>query len=96
MIHETFKFNRPGLQLEESVKLTMERNGIKVGDFCRGKSEMFIASFKCEVVKIYCNSAMVKIINCYNKDDQKEAQYLENIAIIRLRDLKPIKGAMTK
>lgn len=96
MIYEINNFTNGGLTVEEPPKPVTERKGIKVGDFCRGKTEMFIASIKCEVLKIYHNSAMVKIHDCYNKDDKQEAEELNNVAVLRLRDLQPIKGVSAK
>lgn len=92
MIKEVHNFANGGLSVEEPTKRITERNGIKVGDVCRAKSEMFSSWIRCEVVKIYQNAAMVKIISCRNPQDDEAQHELNDVAVVRIRDLTVIQG----
>lgn len=91
MIYEINNFTNGGLSVEEPPKPVIEKQGIKVGDICRAKSEMFSGWLRCEVVKLYQNAAMVKIIACRNPQDDVVQHELDDVAVVRIRDLTVLK-----
>ncbi|BAK94171.1 hypothetical protein [Tetragenococcus halophilus] len=91
MIKEVYNFANGGLNVETPSKPVTEKQGIKVGDACRAKSEMFSGWLRCEVVKLYQNAAMVKIIACRNPQDDVVQHELDDVAIVRIRDLTVLK-----
>ncbi|WP_038022475.1 hypothetical protein [Tetragenococcus muriaticus] len=58
MIQE--KIHVGGLNFDKPKPTINKKKGIKLGDICRAKSEMFSGWLRCEVVKLYQNAAMVK------------------------------------
>lgn len=89
MIQE--KFHAGGLSFDKPKPEVSKKKGIKIGDICRAKSEMFSSWIRCEVVKFYDNSALVKIISCRNPQDDATQYELGDVAIVRIKDLKVIK-----
>lgn len=90
MIQE--KFQVGGLHLDKPRTTFTERKGLKAGDICRAKSELFSGWLRCEVVKLYQNAAMVKIIACRNPQDDAVQHELDDVAIVRIKDLTVIRG----
>ncbi|MCO8288288.1 hypothetical protein [Tetragenococcus halophilus] len=90
MIQE--KFQVGGLYLDKPRTSFTERKGLKLGDICRAKSEMFSGWLRCEVVKLYQNAAMVKIIACRNPQDDAVQHELDDVAVVRIKDLTVIRG----
>lgn len=87
MFNEGINFANGGLSVWTPPKPVNEKSGIKVGDICRAKSEMFQSWIRCEVVRFYENSAMVKIISCRNPEDDAMQYELDDIAIVSIKDL---------
>lgn len=91
MIHEKYNFANGGLHFDKPKMSFTERKGLKLGDICLAKSEMFSDWIRCEVLKFYENSAMVKIIACRNPQDDEVQHELDDVAIVRIRDLTVLK-----
>lgn len=81
-----------GLDFDKPRMSFTERKGLKLGDICRAKSEMFSGWLRCEVVKLYQNAAMVKIIACRNPQDDAVQHDLDDIVVVRIKDLTVIRG----
>ncbi|MEL5938003.1 hypothetical protein WN865_00215 [Tetragenococcus halophilus] len=92
MIQE--KIHVGGLNFDKPKPTVSKKKGIKLGDICRANSEMFSGWIRCEVLKFYENSAMVKIISCRNPQDDEMQYYLGDVAIVKIRDLTVIKGVV--
>lgn len=89
MIQE--KIHVGGLNFDKPKPTINKKKGIKLGDICRAKSEMFSGWLRCEVVKLYQNSAMVKIIACRNPQDDAVQHELNDVAVVRIKDLTVLK-----
>ena len=94
MIHEKNNFANGGLHFKKPRTSFTERKGLKLGDICRAKSEMFSGWLRCEVVKLYQNAAMVKIIACRNPQDDAVQHELDDVVVVRIEDLTVIKGVV--
>lgn len=92
MIHEKYNFANGGLHFDKPKPTVSKKKGIKLGDICRAKSEMFSGWLRCEVVKLYQNAAMVKIIACRNPQDDAVQHELDDVAVVRIKDLTVIRG----
>ena len=90
MIQE--KIHAGGLDFDKPKMSFTERKGLKLGDICLAKSEMFSGWLRCEVVKLYQNAAMVKIIACRNPQDDAVQHELDDVAVVRIKDLTVIRG----
>lgn len=92
MIQE--KIHAGALDFDKPKPIVSEKEGIKLGDICRANSEMFSGWIRCEVLKFYENSAMVKIIACRNPQDDAVQHELDDVVVVRIKDLTVIKGVV--
>lgn len=71
-----------------TIKRTRKTN-IQVGGAYWCKIEGYTDVVKAECVKVYYNSAMVKIIVCRNEKDDLKQRKRNDVAIVRLKNMEP-------